>query len=66
MPVGRVNYVLRALNMKPGNHKVELTFKPKTVVMTERIANTASAILVIILVAVTIAAYRKRRTTQQQ
>ena len=66
VPVGRVNYVLRALNMKPGNHKVELTFKPKTVVMTERIANTASAILVIILVAVTIAAYRKRRTTQQQ
>ena len=66
VPVGRVNYVLRALNMKPGNHKVELTFKPKTVVMTERIANTASAILVIILVAVTIAACRKRRTTQQQ
>lgn len=66
VPVGRVNYVLRALNMKPGNHKVELTFKPKTVVVTERIANTASAILVIILVAVTIAAYRKRRTTQQQ
>ena len=66
VPVGRVNYVLRALNMKPGNHKVELTFKPKTVVMTERIANTASATLVIILVAVTIAAYRKRRTTQQQ
>lgn len=66
VPVGRVNYVLRALNMKPGNHKVELTFKPKTVVMTERIANTASAILVIILVVVTIAAYRKRRTTQQQ
>ena len=66
VPVGRVNYVLRALNMKLGNHKVELTFKPKTVVMTERIANTASAILVIILVAVTIAAYRKRRTTQQQ
>ena len=66
VPVGRVNYVLRALNMKPGNHKVELTFKPKTVVMTERIANTASAILVIILVAVTIAANRKRRTTQQQ
>ncbi|MCI6235226.1 MAG: YfhO family protein [Prevotella sp.] len=66
VPVGRVNYVLRALNMNPGNHKVELTFKPKTVVMTERIANTASAILVIILVVVTIAAYRKRRTTQQQ
>lgn len=66
VPVGRVNYVLRALNMKPGNHKVELTFKPKTVVMTERIANTASAILVIILVVVTIAAYRKCRTTQQQ
>ena len=66
VPVGRVNYVLRALNMKPGNHKVELTFKPKTVVMTERIANTASAILVIILVVVTIAAYRKRRTTHQQ
>ena len=66
VPVGRVNYVLRALNMKPGNHKVELTCKPKTGVMTGRIADTGSASLVIILVAVTIAAYRKRRTTQQQ
>ena len=27
--VGRVNYVLRAINVKPGHHKVVLDFHPK-------------------------------------
>ena len=29
--VGRVNYVLRAINVKPGKHNVVLTFKPASV-----------------------------------
>lgn len=48
--VGRVNYVLRAINIKPGSHKVELSFFPKTVDNTETTAYIATAILVLILV----------------
>ena len=33
-PVGRVDYVLRAINVKAGNHKVVLTFKPQSIVIT--------------------------------
>ena len=31
VPVGRVNYILRAINVKPGQHTVVLTFKPQSV-----------------------------------
>ncbi|MBR0527875.1 MAG: YfhO family protein, partial [Prevotella sp.] len=33
--LGRVNYILRAMNIKPGKHQVELAFFPKTVKTTE-------------------------------
>ncbi|MBQ7420603.1 MAG: YfhO family protein, partial [Prevotella sp.] len=43
--LGRVDYILRALSVKPGNHKVVLSFFPKTVGTTETIAYVASGIL---------------------
>ena len=50
--IGRVNYVLRAINVKPGNHKVVLTFKPQSVQTTETIAYIALALLLLCVIAV--------------
>lgn len=45
--LGRVNYILRAINIKPGSHKVVLSFFPKSVKTTETIAYIAYALLII-------------------
>lgn len=47
--LGRVNYILRALNVKPGNHTVELSFFPKSVDITETVAYVSYGILLIAL-----------------
>ena len=51
VPVGRVNYILRAINVKPGNHTVVLTFKPASVKNTETAAYVAYLLLVIAIAA---------------
>ena len=57
--IGRVDYVLRALAVKAGSHKVVLTFKPKSIAVTEAIAYTALALLVIAVLAIIILRVRK-------
>ena len=57
-PLGRVNYVLRALRVDPGRHQVVLTFRPKSINVTETIAYTG---YILILLAVGLAIYRSRR-----
>ena len=47
--VGRVNYVLRAIKVKPGTHKVTLNFDPQTVKTTETIAYIAYALLLLVI-----------------
>lgn len=59
--VGRVNYVLRAINVKPGQHKVVLDFHPKSIQTTETIAYTAFAIMVLLIVFAIVVFVRKRR-----
>ena len=60
-PLGRVNYVLRALQVKPGKHEVVLSFFPKSIDRTETIAYMAYVLLLLIIVALVWTAYRKRR-----
>ena len=43
--LGRVDYLLRAVNVAPGKHTVELAFKPKSVTVTETMAYISYAIL---------------------
>ena len=59
VPVGRVNYILRAIRVEPGNHKVELAFFPKSVDTTETIAYAAYAVLLIVIVTM---AVRRRKS----
>ena len=61
VPVGRVNYVLRAINVKPGRHTVELSFFPKSVDRTEAIAYAAYAVLAAVVVLLALMEWRRRR-----
>ena len=45
VPVGRADYVLRAINVPAGKHTVRLLFEPKSVAITETIAYCALGIL---------------------
>jgi len=58
--LGRVNYILRALNVKPGKHEVVLTFKPKSVETTETIAYVSYAILLLVVLGAIFMEYRRK------
>ena len=60
-PLGRVNYVLRALQVKPGRHEVVLTFKPESIKQTETVAYAAYVALLAVLLLLGWSAYRRRR-----
>ncbi len=48
--IGRVNYVLRAITVGPGQHKVELAFFPKSLDVTETVAYASLGILLVLIV----------------
>ena len=47
--IGRVDYVLRALNVDKGHHKVVLTFDPKSVKQTETVAYLSYGVLLLVV-----------------
>ena len=47
--LGRVDYVLRALQVKPGKHEVVLSFFPETIDRTETVAYVAYALLLLVI-----------------
>lgn len=49
VPMGRVNYLLRAINIKAGKHQVVLDFHPKSVRTTETIAYVSFTIMVLLI-----------------
>ena len=57
--LGRVDYVLRALQVAPGEHEVVLSFFPKTVERTETIAYVALAILLLLIVSIVVVKLRR-------
>lgn len=59
--LGRVNYLLRAVNVVPGKHKIELAFHPKSVTTTETIAYVAYAVLLLAILLLAYIEYRKKR-----
>ena len=58
--LGRVDYVLRALQVKPGHHEVVLSFFPKTIDRTETVAYVAYGV-VLLMILYLIFVYVKRR-----
>ncbi len=63
--VGRVNYILRAINVKPGKHEVVLSFFPKSVDITESIAYAAFALLVVLVLLVAFIEFKKQKSSRQ-
>ena len=59
--LGRVNYILRAMNIQPGKHQVELAFFPKSVKTTETLAYTAYGLLILLLLGAALMEYRRRQ-----
>jgi uncharacterized membrane protein YfhO len=59
--LGRVDYVLRALQVKPGKHEVVLSFFPKTITRTETIAYVALAILLLLVIGIAVQGWRKAK-----
>jgi len=59
--LGRVNYVLRALRVKPGKHEIVLSFFPKSIDRTETVAYIAYGLLILILLFLLWTEYRRRQ-----
>ena len=62
--VGRVDYVLRGIQMPAGSHKVEMIFYPKSVDNTETVAYIAYLLLFATIAAGVFFEWKKRRTKE--
>ena len=59
--LGRVDYLLRAIQIQPGKHQVELSFFPKSVSTTETIAYVAIVLLILTLLGTIFLEYKNRK-----
>ena len=59
--LGRVDYVLRALQVKPGHHEVVLSFFPKTIDRTETVAYVAYAVLLLLIIYLIVTCVKRRK-----
>jgi hypothetical protein len=62
--LGRVNYVLRALQVNPGKHEVVLSFFPKSIDRTETIAYISYVVLLLIILLLVWMEWKKRGAAQ--
>ncbi|MCR5076884.1 MAG: YfhO family protein [Prevotella sp.] len=59
--LGRANYILRALSVKPGSHKVVLDFHPSSIQTTETIAYIAIIILLLAVIGAGYVGWKRRK-----
>ena len=60
--LGRVDDVLRALQVKPGHHEVVLSFFPKTIDRTETVAYVAYAVLLLLIIYLIVMCVKRRKS----
>lgn len=65
MPILRANYVLRALELKPGKHQIVMEFKPQ-VVRTGGIINLLSSIVLVLAILIAVVYSFKKCGSQQR
>ncbi len=63
--VGRVNYILRAINVAPGQHKIEMDFKPISIDVTESIAYGAYFCLFLAVLLIIWMEVKKRKAAEK-
>lgn len=61
VPIGRADYILRAISVSGGEHEVELAFFPQTVKNTETIAYVSYGIAIIVILVIILMEVRKRK-----
>jgi hypothetical protein len=60
-PIAKVNYVLRALNIPAGEHKIEFKFEPNIVKTSKTLSNIGNGILLIIFLFFAFSSYKNRK-----
>jgi uncharacterized membrane protein YfhO len=60
-PIVKVNYVLRALKLPAGNHKIEFIFHPETFYSTNNYAMISSILLYLLFGAAIFMAFKKEK-----
>lgn len=61
-PIIRADYVLRALRLPPGKHKIDFVFHPKKFYTGNAIAGFSSAVLLLLLAGAIVMAMRSKKT----
>lgn len=59
--VARADYILRAIKVGPGTHKVVMTYKPDSITTTEAVAYTCIALVLIAFLGAIVCLFLKRR-----
>ena len=60
-PYVRANYVLRAMVVPAGSHKIEFKFEPQSYVTGEKVSLAGSVLLLLIIVAALYFEFRKKK-----
>lgn len=62
-PMARANYILRAMNLPAGSHKIEMKFEPKSYIVGEKVAMASSSLILLLFGAALFFEFRKKQVS---